>query len=150
MKNIWSDKPRRTKRGLMGQGHDGLDFPSAEGALMTISFLTFAVFLIKLVLVSKTRNHLRTKFHKCSCISISCFTQTIKPMDRKKINLRHAQQVINTIKSKHYSYNGFDTSQMSSMKIIKKHRNARKLSISDEDDIERVVRATRNQSLAPP
>lgn len=28
-----------------------MDFPSSEGALMTISFLTFAVFLIKLVLV---------------------------------------------------------------------------------------------------
>jgi hypothetical protein len=54
MKHLWSDKPRRVKRGLMGGGggHDtGLDFPSAEGALMTISFLTFAVFLIKLVLV---------------------------------------------------------------------------------------------------
>lgn len=33
------------------KGHD-MDFPSAETALMTISFLTLAVFLIKLVLVS--------------------------------------------------------------------------------------------------
>uniref|UniRef100_A0A182Q2F8 Uncharacterized protein n=1 Tax=Anopheles farauti TaxID=69004 RepID=A0A182Q2F8_9DIPT len=31
-------------------GTDAMDFPSAEGALLTISFLTFAVFLIKLVL----------------------------------------------------------------------------------------------------
>ncbi|KAL1501150.1 hypothetical protein ABEB36_006534 [Hypothenemus hampei] len=30
--------------------HDHLDYPSNEGALMTIGFLTFAVFLIKLVL----------------------------------------------------------------------------------------------------
>lgn len=30
-----------------------MDFPSNEGALMTIGFLTFAVFLIKLVIVSK-------------------------------------------------------------------------------------------------
>lgn len=28
-----------------------VDFPSNEGALMTIGFLTFAVFLIKLVMV---------------------------------------------------------------------------------------------------
>lgn len=32
----------------------GIDFPSAESALLTISFLTFAVFLIKLVLVSNS------------------------------------------------------------------------------------------------
>lgn len=32
-------------------GGNGMDFPSSEGALMSISFLTFAVFLIKLVLV---------------------------------------------------------------------------------------------------
>ena len=31
-----------------------LDFPSNEGALMTIGFLTFAVFLIKLVLVMES------------------------------------------------------------------------------------------------
>lgn len=31
--------------------HGGLDFPASETALMTISFLTLAVFLIKLVLV---------------------------------------------------------------------------------------------------
>lgn len=43
---------KRTKRHAMS-GQDGhMDFPSAEGALMTICFLTFAVFLIKLVLVS--------------------------------------------------------------------------------------------------
>jgi hypothetical protein len=29
------------------------------------------------------------------------------------------------------------------MKLIKKHRNARKLSISDEDDIEKVIEATK-------
>ncbi|XP_052900587.1 uncharacterized protein LOC128306949 [Anopheles moucheti] len=43
---------RRVKRGWMEQHGetDAMDFPSAEGALLTISFLTFAVFLIKLVL----------------------------------------------------------------------------------------------------
>ncbi|XP_053669032.1 uncharacterized protein LOC128719429 [Anopheles marshallii] len=43
---------RRVKRGWM-EPHgetEAMDFPSAEGALLTISFLTFAVFLIKLVL----------------------------------------------------------------------------------------------------
>ena len=49
---------RRTKRGgdwleeVHTHHHGGMDFPSAEAALLTISFLTFAVFLIKLVLVS--------------------------------------------------------------------------------------------------
>ncbi|XP_052866191.1 uncharacterized protein LOC128272416 isoform X2 [Anopheles cruzii] len=33
-----------------GDSDGSMDFPSAEGALLTISFLTFAVFLIKLVL----------------------------------------------------------------------------------------------------
>lgn len=44
----------RSKRSYhdVGDSHEaGMDFPSSEGALMTLSFLTFAVFLIKLVLV---------------------------------------------------------------------------------------------------
>lgn len=64
IKSLWKvqskalKKKHRGKRTL-GGGHDGwmehgsaMDFPSAEGALLSISFLTFAVFLIKLVLVS--------------------------------------------------------------------------------------------------
>ncbi|CAH1392833.1 unnamed protein product [Nezara viridula] len=42
--NIWS----RTGVEARGHGHV-LAFPSLEGALMTIAFLTFAVFLIKIV-----------------------------------------------------------------------------------------------------
>lgn len=52
------NKHNRLKRTLGGgggwmdqHGGGGMDFPSAEGALLSISFLTFAVFLIKLVLV---------------------------------------------------------------------------------------------------
>lgn len=51
IKELWPTK-RRNKRGIMGTGESHMDFPSAEGALITISFLTFAVFLIKLVLVN--------------------------------------------------------------------------------------------------
>lgn len=50
-----SSSSRRSKRTLgldHGQGSGAMDFPSAEGALLSICFLTFAVFLIKLVLVS--------------------------------------------------------------------------------------------------
>ena len=63
IKNLWKPKPKpvnkknggRVKRMMMDDHHHGgIDFPSAEGALLTISFLTFAVFLIKLVLVSLT------------------------------------------------------------------------------------------------
>lgn len=54
--NLWPTTPVvRSKRGLMDGHHSGgMEFPSSEGALMTISFLTFAVFLIKLVLVSQS------------------------------------------------------------------------------------------------
>lgn len=62
IKSLWKTqskkkKKHRSKRTLMGGGggwmeQGGMDFPSAEGALLSISFLTFAVFLIKLVLVS--------------------------------------------------------------------------------------------------
>ncbi|KAH8311320.1 hypothetical protein KR044_005666, partial [Drosophila immigrans] len=44
---------RRKRRGLLDESN--LDFPP-EAALMSINFLTFAVFLIKLVLVSKRKN----------------------------------------------------------------------------------------------
>ncbi|KAL7021937.1 hypothetical protein ACKWTF_012075 [Chironomus riparius] len=50
-----SSGSRRSKRTLgldHGHGSGAMDFPSAEGALLSICFLTFAVFLIKLVLVS--------------------------------------------------------------------------------------------------
>lgn len=62
IKNLWRAQPKtktinknnrmkRTVHSGMGwePGH-AMDFPSAEGALLSISFLTFAVFLIKLVL----------------------------------------------------------------------------------------------------
>ncbi|XP_058801994.1 uncharacterized protein LOC131670418 [Phymastichus coffea] len=45
--------PRRTTRGARGHDdHDeSLGFPSLEGALMAISFLTFAVYLVRLVML---------------------------------------------------------------------------------------------------
>lgn len=56
-------KSHRIQKRTLGGGHDdgwmeggGMAFPSAEGALLSISFLTFAVFLIKLVLVSFCNN----------------------------------------------------------------------------------------------
>ena len=68
IKSLWikknqpqTKKTQRTKRtvgggeseGWMSQQGGGIEsYPSAEGALLSISFLTFAVFLIKLVLVS--------------------------------------------------------------------------------------------------
>lgn len=66
IRNLWKTnnkkKHKRTKRTLGGSGggdgwmsqHGGggmEHYPSTEGALLSISFLTFAVFLIKLVLV---------------------------------------------------------------------------------------------------
>lgn len=57
IRNLWKTKPKRkrTKRTLGGNGgssdSNSMEFPSAEGALLSISFLTFSVFLIKLVLV---------------------------------------------------------------------------------------------------
>ncbi|CAH4034152.1 unnamed protein product [Pieris brassicae] len=46
---LWpDDEDGRSRRSTESRGH--VEVPSSEGALMTISFLTFAVFLIKLVL----------------------------------------------------------------------------------------------------
>lgn len=54
IKSLWPTPVVRTKRHIESHdSHGSMDFPSSEGALMTISFLTFAVFLIKLVLVIK-------------------------------------------------------------------------------------------------
>ncbi|KYN13795.1 hypothetical protein ALC57_13868 [Trachymyrmex cornetzi] len=48
--------PSRKIRGVEYYGHDdhedhSLGFPSIEGTLMAISFLTFAVYLVRLVMV---------------------------------------------------------------------------------------------------
>lgn len=52
-RRLWSVGQDRQKRSARnGHGGGGIEFPSSETALMTISFLTLAVFLIKLVLVS--------------------------------------------------------------------------------------------------
>lgn len=48
--NLWTQSDETVARGYEDDG--SMDFPSNEGALMTIGFLTFAVFLIKLVIVS--------------------------------------------------------------------------------------------------
>ncbi|XP_037029718.1 uncharacterized protein LOC119069694 [Bradysia coprophila] len=90
IQNLWSATPViRSKRGIIDGHHGGgMEFPSSEGALMTISFLTFAVFLIKLVL-----------------------------------------QVINTIKSKHYSMDKIN----GAMSAVKINRNARSLSMTPDD-----------------
>ncbi|CAH0728687.1 unnamed protein product, partial [Brenthis ino] len=45
---LWPDDKDHTRHTREARGH--LEFPSSESALMSISFLTFAVFLIKLVL----------------------------------------------------------------------------------------------------
>lgn len=50
MRALWPI-PEKTETREYKDEHYHMDFPSNEGALMTIGFLTFAVFLIKLVLV---------------------------------------------------------------------------------------------------
>lgn len=54
LKLLWPTKEDGEKNRMRRspKGHHGMDHPTAETALMTISFLTLAVFLIKLVLVS--------------------------------------------------------------------------------------------------
>lgn len=58
----------------------------------------------------------------------------------------HWQQVINTIKSKHYSYNTIDTGtgSVTALNVIKQNRNARRLSLSpglEEELLPRGLRA---------
>lgn len=52
MRTLWQKPHKAGETREYKEEHYHMDFPSNEGALMTIGFLTFAVFLIKLVLVS--------------------------------------------------------------------------------------------------
>ncbi|KAF5293933.1 hypothetical protein FQA39_LY13638 [Lamprigera yunnana] len=56
--NLWKPKENRIKRHYEDDLH--MDFPSNESALMTIGFLTFAVFLIKLVMQVISATHTNT------------------------------------------------------------------------------------------
>ncbi|BES90749.1 Hypothetical protein NTJ_03557 [Nesidiocoris tenuis] len=47
--HLWVPGPSATVVEGRGHSHEAMSFPSLEGALLTISFLTFAVFLIKCV-----------------------------------------------------------------------------------------------------
>lgn len=51
MRHLWLTPHKAGEAREYKEEHYHMDFPSNEGALMTIGFLTFAVFLIKLVLV---------------------------------------------------------------------------------------------------
>jgi len=53
---LWQppERKRRRRRGLLDDSN--IDFPP-EAAIMSINFLTFAVFLIKLVMVRCTKNY---------------------------------------------------------------------------------------------
>lgn len=130
MKLLWPTKTERQKRGIWdGHGSTGMDFPSSEAALMTIAFLTFAVFLIKLVLVTmNTPFRLFAKKKQYSHSSLFKY---------QNVSMHFFQQVINTLKSKHYSFNSFGTMNAAQanppVKIIKKNRNARKISFSEDD-----------------
>lgn len=58
--------PSRKIRGVEYYGHDdhedhSLGFPSIEGTLMAISFLTFAVYLVRLVMVKNISRDLPTR-----------------------------------------------------------------------------------------
>lgn len=62
---------------MMGGGHESqkdhkVDVPAMETALMTISFLTLAVFLIKLVLVGVNRTMSIKKNFYSNLISVVC------------------------------------------------------------------------------
>jgi hypothetical protein len=43
-----------------------IGFPSLEGTLLAISFLTFAVYLIRLVMVSKSYCYFCSSFYICN------------------------------------------------------------------------------------
>lgn len=76
-----SSSNKRSKRTLgldHGHGSGAMDFPSAEGALLSICFLTFAVFLIKLVLVSIFIILFHKSFNHVNNIEFQQVIQTIK------------------------------------------------------------------------
>lgn len=52
MKQLWPVDENDNKKTREYHEESHVDFPSNEGALITIGFLTLAVFLVKLVLVS--------------------------------------------------------------------------------------------------
>ena len=126
IKSLWKtqskaekiNKHNRMKRTLGGGGgwmeQGGMDFPSAESALLSISFLTFAVFLIKLVLVRE----------KEEIVEENIFNRL----------LTYLQQVIQTIKMKKYSWATQMNSDAANV-IIKRSRTSRDASFYNPDDM---------------
>ncbi|XP_072391666.1 uncharacterized protein [Diabrotica undecimpunctata] len=76
---LWKPQTDRQARGYKDD-HE-MEFPSNEGALMTISFLTFAVFLIKLVI--KLVQALKTKY-MMSTTTTTTAAPTLILLNRKK------------------------------------------------------------------
>nr|XP_023015942.1 uncharacterized protein LOC111505377 [Leptinotarsa decemlineata] len=71
----------REARGYKNEEHH-MEFPSNEGALMTIGFLTFAVFLIKLVM--KLVYALKYKFQMYASTTTTTTAATVLLLNRKK------------------------------------------------------------------
>ncbi|KAG5875176.1 hypothetical protein JTB14_007838, partial [Gonioctena quinquepunctata] len=79
---LWKPTSSREARGYKDEDHH-MQFPSNEGALMTIGFLTFAVFLIKLVI--KLVQALKYKFQMYATTTTTTTTAaTILVLNRKK------------------------------------------------------------------
>ena len=103
---------RRSKRELESHDH-GHDFVSSDGALVSICFLTFSVFLIKLVLVRLF-------------VEWMVFITEIDPF----------QQIIYVLKRKHYTMNPTGTDAVGAVRqVIKSNMNARKMD-PDEEEVE--------------
>ncbi|XP_058127682.1 uncharacterized protein LOC131291152 [Anopheles ziemanni] len=101
---------RRVKRGWMdphGGDPHAMDFPSAEGALLTISFLTFAVFLIKLVLqvinTIKAKHYTYSTFTAATPVSGGVLVKRTRrqtpPVGESAIDDRHLPAVLSAINS---------------------------------------------------
>ncbi|XP_050080650.1 uncharacterized protein LOC126568213 [Anopheles maculipalpis] len=91
---------RRVKRGWMephGGDTDAMDFPSAEGALLTISFLTFAVFLIKLVL--QVINTIKAKHYTYSTFAAATPVSggLLVKRTRRHLEPRDIQAILGTV-----------------------------------------------------
>ncbi|XP_028134990.1 uncharacterized protein LOC114329912 isoform X3 [Diabrotica virgifera virgifera] len=81
---LWKPRNNRPQTDRQARGYKDdheMEFPSNEGALMTISFLTFAVFLIKLVI--KLVQALKTKY-MMSTTTTTTVAPTLILLNRKK------------------------------------------------------------------
>ncbi len=102
IKKLWkmqpSDESRKRVKRTFAEKSGVMDFPSSEGALLSICFLTFAVFLIKLVLQVIRTVKMKKAFYAAQMMTLQQQAQNVIKNDEEYRDLAKVLDSVHNLK----------------------------------------------------